>query len=583
MSSIRNPGSGSVILTQWRAQREQQRALVSPGGGWSRGAAMLRPVSAGTGARSLRGYMAASNDRLVADMMAITGFVSGNAEVRQSLRTMRIRSRQLANDNEYVKRFLQLVRNGVAGPRGFELQMKIYKSRKVEGLAQLDTDANNTIEEAHQAHSKRGVFTACGQYSRAAFERAAITGLARDGEVIIEKLVGRQFGRFGLAWRLIDPDLLDETLNVVPNGAYPGYGKLEEGNSIRMGVERNAYGRPVAYWFHSTHPGDDVAGASVTRHRRVTADRVIHRFFVEEMRPDTVRGVPWIYAALRRMAMLGGYEEAALVNARQGASKMGFYKRPATEPIPVTTPNADGSPVADEEDPEGNLVQEAEPGVFGVLPGGWDFTTYDPAYPNDKMADFVEVMLRAFCSSVGLHYNGLTGDLRNVSLSAMRHGANNDRDTFEALQHWFRENVCEAMFEPWLDLGLSLGQVGRLPVDAFDRLNKPRFIARPFRSPDPQKDIAARAQEVALGVNSRTRICAEAGTDFEEVLEELAREEQMARDKKVSLSTDAATAGKNPPATAGKPAKPGAEAEAETDDDDEVTDTEEGASANESA
>lgn len=517
-------------------------------------------LSGGRGARALRSYMAASNDRLVADLMAITGMVSGNAEVRQSLRVMRIRSRQLSNDNEYVKRFLQLLRNGVVGPRGFELQMKIYKSRKVEGLDQLDKDANRTIEEAHAAHSKLGVFTACGQMSRASFERAAITTLARDGEVIIEKLIGRQFGRFGLAWRLIDPDLLDETLNVGRNGAYPGYGKLAEGNSIRMGVERNGYGRPVAYWFHNAHPGDDVIEVSVLRHRRIEADRIIHRFFAEEMRPDTVRGVPWIYAALRRMAMLGGYEEAALVSARQGASKMGFYKKPKVEGSPIHPNVADGSAVADTTDDEDNLIQEAEPGVFGVLPGGWDFETYDPAYPNDKMADFVEAMLRAFCSSVGLHYNGLTGDLRNVSLSAMRHGANNDRDTYEALQQWFREHISEPMFEPWLQLGLDLGQVGRLPGEAFDRLNKPRFIARPFRSPDPQKDIAARAQEVALGTNSRTRICAENGLDFEEVMDELAREEQMAREKGVSLDAASATSHKNPPATAGKPAEP--------DDDD---------------
>ncbi|MBX3605366.1 MAG: phage portal protein [Piscinibacter sp.] len=571
MGNVVNTGArGSAILTQWRAQREHQRALGSPSGAWlGAPAGAQQALTAGRTARSLRAYMAASNDRLVGDLVSLMGLVSGNAEVRMSLRAMRIRSRQLANDNEYVKRFLQLLRNNVPGPRGFELQMKIYKTRKVEGLAQLDKDANAEIEEAHAAHSKRGNFTACGKLSRGAFERAAVTCLARDGEVVIEKLVGRQFGRFGLAWRLLDPDLLDETLNVGINGAYPGYGRLDTGHSIRMGVEQNAYGRPVAYWFHNVHPGDDVINVPVVRHRRVPADRIIHRFLAEELRPDTSRGVPWIYAAMRRMAMLGGYEEAALVSARQGASKMGFYKRPADEPKSPGNPNNDGTAVADEEDPEGNLVQEAEPGVFGVLPAGWDFTTYDPAYPNDKMDDFVVSMLRAFCSGVGLNYNGLTGDLRNVSLSAMRHGANGDRDTYEALQQYFRDDVSVPMFEPWLQLSLDLGQIGRLPSEAFERLNKPRFIARPFRSPDPQKDMAARAQAVALGINSRTRICAEDGNDFEEILEELAREEQMAREKKVTLNTAAAAAHKTPAVDdAGKPAKPGAESNDDEGDDE---------------
>jgi hypothetical protein len=72
-------------------------------------------------------------------------------------------------------------------------------------------------------------------------------------------------------------------------------------------------------------------------------------------------------------------------------------------------------------DAEGNLITEAEPGTFGVLPAGWDFTTYDPAYPNDAMAGFIKGMLRAFSSGVGLTYNTIGNDLEGVSLSSLRH------------------------------------------------------------------------------------------------------------------------------------------------------------------
>lgn len=562
-------GAGSAILNAWKAQQEAQRGMGAVG--WQRAGG--GPVlTGGRGNRALRGYMAASNDRLVADLMSVAGFVSGNAEVRMGLRTMRMRSRQLANDNEYVKRFLQLVRNNVTGPNGFSLQMKVKKSRG----GQLDEDANDVIEEAYERMSKLGTFTACGKLSRGMFERAVITGMARDGEVVIEKLYGRQFNEFGIAWRLIDPDLLDETLNIGRNGTYPGSGRLEEGHSIRMGVEVNAYGRPVAYWFHNAHPGDDVVSVSTLRHRRVEADRILHCFLAEEQRPETVRGVPWIYAALRRMAMLGGYEEAALVSSRQGASKMGFYKRPANEPTPMGHA-PDGTPVATDQDAEGNLIEEAEPGVFGVLPAGWDFTTYDPAYPNDKMEAFVKAMLRAFSSGVGLTYNTMASDLEGVSLSAMRHGANQDRDTYEALQQFFRTAIGVPMFEPWLRLSLDMGRVGRLPPEGFDRFNKPRLIARPFRSPDPQKDVAAQAQAVALGVRSRTRICAENGDDFNEILDELAEEEALAKQKGVTLNTAAATAHKTPAVDdAGKPAKPGAEGGTQPEDDEEGADDADG-------
>jgi capsid protein len=253
---------------------------------------------------------------------------------------------------------------------------------------------------------------------------------------------------------------------------------------------------------------------------------------------------------------------------------MGFYKRPAVEHGPVGTPNADGTAVADGEDDEGNLITEAEPGTFGVLPAGWDFTTYDPAYPNDAMAGFIKGMLRAFSSGVGLTYNTIGNDLEGVSLSSLRHGANQDRDTYEAIQQWFVDHVCVPMYEPALQMALTFGRVGSLPPDAFERLNKPRFIPRPFRSPDPQKDVAAGAQQVALATNSRTRLCAENGLDFEEVLQELADEEAMARAMKVTLGVAVPTSGKNPPAdtAAPKPAAPGADDDTETDPEEEPTD-----------
>lgn len=572
------PSGGSAVLEAWRQQHGpealRRQAAGASAGDWRGGG--HRRLHAMVGSVAVKGYMAASDDRLVADLNALLGDVSGNAEVRMSLKAMRRRSRQLANDNEYVRHFLRLVRDHVVGPRGFNLQSKIYKSRRnKDGRLDLDSDANEAIEAFYAELSKRGSFTADGLFSRAAFERAVITGVARDGEVIIEQLYGRQFNRFGIAWRQIDPDLLDETLNIGPGGVYPGVGRLTEGHEIRMGVERDAYGRPVAYWFLARHPGDDLQGLGVVLHRRVEAERILHWFLAEELRPDTARGIPWIYAAVRRMAMLGGYEEAALVNARNGASNMGFFVPPAPgSPSDVGAVKAqqDFEALADAQgsDAAADLIEEAEPGTFRKLPPGWDLKKWDPAYPNDKMEGFVRVMLRAFSSAVGLTYNTLASDLQGVSLSSMRHGANNDRATYEALQQAMLDGICVPMFERGLRHGLTFGYVGRLPADGFDRFNRPKFVPPPHRSPDPQKDMAAGAQGVALGVTSRTRICAENGIEWEEILDELALEEQLAREKGVTLNTAAASAHKNPAVdTAGNPPKPGPEGADGDDTNDE--------------
>jgi lambda family phage portal protein len=504
--------------------------------------------------RALRSFMAASNDRLVQDLMSIAGLVSGNSELRTSLRTMRIRSRQLANDNEYAKRFFQLLRNNVVGAKGFDLQMKIYKPR-----GQLDTGANSVIEDSFAEFSKLGSFSACGTMSRRGFDRAAVTQWARDGEILIEKLYGRRFNRFGIAYSLLDPDLIDETLNVGSGSSMPGYGRIQ-GVEIRMGIERDQYNRPVAYWMHNVHPNDDVVNVSFMQHRRVPADRIIHRFLRDEQRAGTSRGVPWLFVAMRRLAMLGGYEEAALVNARQGASKMGFYTQPNDDAAPLT----DGSKLADEQDLNGDLITEAEPGVFGVLPKGWGFETYDPTYPSDAMDGFVKSMLRAFAAGVGINYNVLASDLEGVNYSSLRQGALEDRDTYEAIQQTYIEEVAIPMFEDWLRMALDMGQIGRLPMEGFERFNKPILIPRTWRWVDPLKEVTGKEKELQLGITTRTRLCAEQGIDFEQLVDERKREDELLRAAGINLGAPS-------PAAPAAPAAAPNPSDAEDDDEEEVS------------
>lgn len=550
---------GSKILTQWRDQRLAQRASAR-GGQWSLGGGVRRLIAPPTG--GLRSYMAAANDRLVADLVESLGLTSINRDISSSLLAMRKRSRKLANDNEYVKHFLQLVRNNVVGPTGFKLQMKIYKQR----TKRLDDDANTAIEEGYAEFSKRGVFTACGKMNRTTFDRAAVHQLARDGEVLIEVLRGG-FNRFGLSFRLIDPDLLDESLNVGMNGSMPGYGRLQDGGDIRMGVERNKFGRATAFWFHNVHPGDDVVNVPIMRWRRIEADRIIHHFVVEELRPDAARGIPWLYAAVRRMAMASGYEEAALVSSRAGANQMGFYTQPAplTEG-PVKTLGVDASVVADGEDAQGNLIQEAEPGVFGTLPPGWGFEKYDPAYPHDQFEPFMKSMLRGFAAGTGINYATIASNTEGVNLSNMRHIAQEDRDIYTTIQQGYVENVAIPMFELWLGDALALGQLGGLPFDGLARFNKPKFVPRAWRMVDPVKEMQAREAALRMKITSRTAICAEDGVDFEDLLDEIAQEEDLARVKKVDLTMAPAAAA---------PAKPQATEPNKDDpkeDDDETTD-----------
>lgn len=460
--------------------------------------------------------------------MASAGLTGGQSDVQVSLRQMRQQSRKLARDNEHARRYFQLLRDNVIGPRGLQLQMRVTFPR-----GEPDELARGRIEAAYAAFGRRGSYTACGTWSRRCFDRAALTCAARDGEVLIEVLRGRRWGAAGIAFRLLDADFLDDSLTLVRGASLsvPDSSDRVQGVEVRAGVELDDWGRPLAYWLRDPYPG------ATTRHRRrVPARDIVHRFAADDQRIGTTRGVPWLYVAMRRLTMLGGYEEASLANARAGASKMGFYKQPESAlGSSVGGGLADGTQVASGEE-GGELLDRAEAGTFGVLPPGWDFQPYDPSYPNDSQPDFVKHLLRAFSAGVGLQYNIVSSDLEGVSYSSMRQGALSDRDTYEAIQQWYIEEVAQALFRLWLQSALEFGQLGALLLEDYDRLDAAHFVPRSWKWVDPLKEAQAAEMLLRLRLTSRTRLCAEHGVDFADLLAEISREEQLAAEYGVSLA-----------------------------------------------
>lgn len=495
-------------------------------------------------------YAGATSDRLVADSLATMGILSANAEIRMGLRALRQRARALARNSEFVKSFVRLLRNNVPGPYGFKFASKVRKPRGA-----MDDVANGLIEGAYKTYSRRGAFTACGTLSRTEFERALCRDLAVDGEFLVELVPGFASNGWGFAVRRLDPDLLDDELNCAWGSTTPGGQYVDRDREIRMGVERDRWGRHTAYWLLNNHRGEDyAANTGAPLHRRMPADRILHRFLADDERPGAVRGVPPLAVALRRMGMLAGYEDAALVGARAGASKMAFYQPPEDGPN-----NPDE--LADAEE-DGNLLSEFEPGTMGVLPPGWDIKSFDPTYPNEKFGDFRKAMLRAFAAGVGINYNAIASDLEGVNLSSIRYGVQDDRAVYEALQNWFIENLCEPIYGSWLPSALAFGKIGRLPMgpDAEARFNAPLFTGRGWQYMDPLKDVKTDKESIDLRIKSRTRVCAERGEDFEEVLAEIKNDEALAQAYGVTLLAA------QPAAPSEPAAKPTAAASAEADE-----------------
>lgn len=452
--------------------------------------------------RSGRSWLAAKPSRLLADIPGQSAYAP-NRDIRWQLATLRNRSQWLAKNDGYTAGFLKALRRNVVGPNGFALQMRVMQ----ESGAGPDTNANARIETAWKRWSRVGWCDVSGRLSWADVCGLAILGVARDGEALIRLHRNWPRNPHGFALEVIDPARLDEALNGRPDG-------VEGENVVRAGIERDAYGAPVAYYLWKTTPNDDPAAQRGTMRvrQRVPAEDLLHIFLPEWA--DQIRGVPWIANGLRALAMLDGYSEAELTAARVAAAKMGFY-----------TMDGDAEPDGELQE-DGALVQEASAGQMELLPKGVDFKAFDPQHPNAAFGDFVAAMLRGVAAGVGLSYNAFANDAEGMNYSALRATELEDRDEFRVLQHWMIGCFCEPVFTAWLREWLTSGMSG-LPVTKMWKFDAPEFIARGWQWVDPLKEVAAAEKAVALGIASRTQIVAAQGGDIEAIAADLAREKDM--------------------------------------------------------
>ena len=188
---------------------------------------------------------------------------SADALARSDLDRLRARARSLARDNDYMRKFLNMVESNVIGRDGFALQMRVL----LDNAEKPDALANKAIEAAFSRWARRGVCDVTGQMSFTDLQRLLIRSVARDGEVLIRHISGFD-NDYGYALQVLDIDRLDTGYNVPQQNGR---------NAVRMGVELNSYSRPVAYWLRTAHPGESYGQTNTGNLReRVPAEQISH-------------------------------------------------------------------------------------------------------------------------------------------------------------------------------------------------------------------------------------------------------------------------------------------------------------------
>jgi lambda family phage portal protein len=449
-----------------------------------------------------RRYDAAKPSRLYSSW--VRSGESPNSVLRMDLPVLRARARDLARNNPHVQRFLKTADRNILGPAGIRLQMRVTNKN-----GSPDKFANKLIEEEWRKFVRMGVPTMCGTMSFRDAEGMVLASLIRDGAPLIQEVRGAAArNAFGYSLHFMEIDHIDHSF------------EMTRGESrIQMGVHHDLWNKPLGYWVLTSHPNDYRQGL---KREWINAEDIIH-FFLRD-RVGQVHGVPWLAQGMNRLKMLDGYEEAELVAARAGASKMGFL-------IDEEGDDYDG----DDEDETG-IISDFEAGVIEKLPPGYDFKSFDPQHPNSGYESFVSAILRSIAGGLDISYAAFTGDLRQVNFSSIRQGEISDRDAWRVLQGWLIEHFHARVFQNWLKMSLTTGAID-LSYSNLEKYNKPSWQSRGWQWVDPVKDAQANTMQFEQRTKSLSEIAAEQGRDLEEVAGQIMRDIDLLKSMGIDLGS----------------------------------------------
>jgi lambda family phage portal protein len=472
-----------------------------------RAAAWLTNKPTTPASHQVRRFQAARIDRLSADWLVTTQSI--NQELRSDLDRLRARGRDLANNNDYARRFVRMCQDNIVGPDGIRLQ-----SRVTEANGTPDRLAAKAIEAGWQQWQP--LADATGKQHFVDMLRTAVGGLPSDGEFLLREVRGSAAGNpYGYALQPIDVDRIDTTY----------HGRAANGNQVVMGVEIDAYRRPQALHLFLAHPND---GEHSSRQReRVPVANLIHAYRTD--RPEQLRGIPWMAPGMLSLHHLGNFKLSALLAAEHGANHYGFFSSPDGAP-----------PIGVEDATTGEAISTTQPGTFDTLPAGVTFQAYDSKYPEQNFGPFVKTTLQRIASGWGVAYHALANDLEGVSFSSIRSGTLAERDRWMADQQWLIQAVLERIFTNWLQSALLMGAItmpngSALPAAKAAKFARHEWQPRRWDWVDPKADTEANILKVRAGLMAPQDLAASMGYDFDDVLSNIKAAQDLASSYGITL------------------------------------------------
>lgn len=300
-----------------------------------------------------------------------------------------------------------------------------------------------------------------------------------------------------------------------------------DSKNLRGGIELDRFGAAKAYWFSKTHPNDTYVSGELNVWQRVMArtafgrERVLHVFPKE--RPDQHRAKPILSSILPVFKMLDHYERSELQAAVVNAMIAAFIESPMdNESLTELFGGSQEDYLAARKEWS---VQLKGGSIIPVFPGD-KVSAFTPSRPNTAYADFVENILRHIGTGLNIPYELLMKDFSKTNYSSARAALMEAWRHFMARRQWLSSAWASRVYVLWLEEVTNKGIVEAPDFYAQKTAwSRCKWIGPGRGWIDPVKEAKASQLRMSENISTLEEECAVQGLDWEEVLEQRAREQ----------------------------------------------------------
>lgn len=393
---------------------------------------------------------------------------SGNRAALMAVRPLREMARQLDRNHDIARGIMNILVRNVVGANGIGIEPQ---PKTLDG--DIHDDLAEQLHDLHLDWSRRPEVT--WQFNRARMEQLLCRSWMRDGESLYQKVTGYLSSLdhgtvVPYSVEMIEADLLPLEFSDI-------------GAGIFQGVERNAWGRAVAFWLYKTHPNDPAYPYQPEK-KRVSSDVIGHIKAIDRI--GQVRGVSAFASVVGRLDDVKDYEESERIAAKIAASLAAVIKKGDAS---VFNPSDLIDPSTGSQYRKRRL--EFEPGmIIDDLRPGEDIAMLDSKRPNAGLENFRNAQIRAVASGTDVSYSAASKNY-NGTYSALRQELVDQWSAYETISNAFIDMCTRPIYEGFVSAALLSGKL-KIPKDADpNSVSDALYIAPQMPWIDPQREASA--------------------------------------------------------------------------------------------